>query len=97
MKYIKNLLFSFLLLLGALNSVEHRTTHLNQLQASQEISEVSFSSQPKEKQVERTVYITKTGSKYHSAGCHYLKSIISIEINKAREAGYAPCKVCRPG
>lgn len=44
-----------------------------------------------------TVYITKTGEKYHSGGCRYLKkSKIAIDINDARAQGYEPCSVCNP-
>lgn len=44
-----------------------------------------------------TVYITKTGTKYHTANCGYLKdSKIAIDINDAIARGYEPCKRCRP-
>ena len=43
-----------------------------------------------------TVYVTKSGSKYHKAGCRYLsKSQIAITIKKARTR-YSPCSVCKP-
>ncbi|MCX7037922.1 MAG: thermonuclease family protein [Spirochaetes bacterium] len=45
----------------------------------------------------QTVYITKTGGKYHVAGCRYLsKSSIAINLQDAFERGYGPCSVCRP-
>lgn len=40
------------------------------------------------------VYITSTGTKYHSAGCHYLKSKIKISLAAAKAKGYTACKVC---
>ncbi|MDF2866448.1 MAG: hypothetical protein K0R72_1266 [Clostridia bacterium] len=44
-----------------------------------------------------TVYITKTGKKYHSSGCRYLsKSCIPINSNEAISEGYGPCSVCDP-
>ena len=44
-----------------------------------------------------TVYITKTGEKYHRAGCRYLaKSCIAIGLADAKAAGYGPCSVCGP-
>ena len=44
-----------------------------------------------------TVYITKSGSKYHRAGCRYLnKSKIPIDKQEAIARGYSPCKVCKP-
>lgn len=55
-------------------------------------------SQPAEKEKkEVTVYITRTGSKYHRLGCRYLsKSCIPISLEDAKARGYAPCKVCNP-
>jgi micrococcal nuclease len=45
-----------------------------------------------------TVYITRTGSKYHAAGCRYLsKSCIPISLNDAISQGYTPCSVCGGG
>jgi len=44
-----------------------------------------------------TVYITKSGAKYHIDGCRYLsKSKIPITLQEAVQRGYTPCKVCRP-
>lgn len=43
-----------------------------------------------------TVYITKTGSKYHRDGCRYLsKSQIPIPLSQAK-LSYSPCSVCNP-
>ena len=45
---------------------------------------------------ETTVYITKTGRKYHAEGCEFLsKSKIAIPLDEAR-AKYDPCSVCHP-
>jgi hypothetical protein len=45
----------------------------------------------------QTVYITRTGSKYHTAGCRYLRrSSISVDLKTALSQGYGPCSVCRP-
>lgn len=45
-----------------------------------------------------TVYITRTGSKYHLGGCRYLsRSKIPIAKTDARARGYTACSVCRPG
>ncbi len=45
---------------------------------------------PAEKQ-EVTVYITKSGSKYHRLGCRYLsKSCIPISLEDAKARGYGP-------
>jgi micrococcal nuclease len=44
-----------------------------------------------------TVYITRTGAKYHSSGCRYLsRSLIPISLKDAVARGYTPCSVCNP-
>ncbi|MHB9024737.1 MAG: copper amine oxidase N-terminal domain-containing protein [Armatimonadota bacterium] len=44
-----------------------------------------------------TVYITRTGAKYHSAGCQYLRrSCIPISLSEAKAQGYTPCSRCSP-
>lgn len=44
-----------------------------------------------------TVYVTKTGGKYHTGGCRYLrKSKIAISLSDAQARGYGPCSVCDP-
>lgn len=46
---------------------------------------------------ERTVYITRTGEKYHLGSCRYLRqSKIAIKLKDAIAQGYTACKVCRP-
>jgi micrococcal nuclease len=45
----------------------------------------------------QTVYITRSGKKYHLDGCRYLaagKTAISLKDAKAK--GYTACKVCQP-
>jgi hypothetical protein len=45
----------------------------------------------------QTVYITRTGKKYHRDGCRYLAaSKIPISLKDAKANGYTACKVCRP-
>lgn len=44
-----------------------------------------------------TVYITKTGAKYHSGACRCLsKSKIPISLKDAKRRGYDPCGICKP-
>ena len=44
-----------------------------------------------------TVYITKSGTKYHRAGCRFLsQSAIPITLAEAKRRGYAPCSTCNP-
>lgn len=42
------------------------------------------------------VYVTKTGFKYHSYGCSYLKSCIETTLSSAKRNGYEPCSRCNP-
>jgi high-affinity K+ transport system ATPase subunit B len=43
-----------------------------------------------------TVYVTKTGSKYHTSSCRYLnKSKIAMTLTEAKRA-YEACSVCKP-
>jgi hypothetical protein len=45
----------------------------------------------------QTVYITKTGEKYHAEDCRYLsRSSYAIELSDAIARGYDPCSVCKP-
>ena len=44
-----------------------------------------------------TVYLTKTGTKYHLSTCSYLNSSkIPISLANALSQGYEPCKRCNP-
>lgn len=53
------------------------------------------SAQPGDEDI--TVYRTKTGEKYHVAGCRYLKkSKIALSLKAAKERGLDPCSVCDP-
>ena len=43
------------------------------------------------------VHITDTGSKYHSAGCSYLKkSDHEVTLSEAKSMGLTPCSRCNP-
>ena len=43
-----------------------------------------------------TVYITRTGTKYHRGECRYLsQSKIAVALSEAAKY-YGPCSVCRP-
>ena len=46
---------------------------------------------------DETVYITRTGKKFHRGDCRYLsQSKIAIKRKAAIAQGYEACKVCRP-
>ena len=44
----------------------------------------------------QVVYRTKTGKKYHRAGCSYLKSKIETTVSEAQNMGLTPCSGCNP-
>jgi len=49
------------------------------------------------KDADITVYITKTGTKYHRADCEWVaRSKIPISLKDAKSKGYEPCGACDP-
>jgi competence protein ComEC len=56
---------------------------------------LSLDDEKKEKKP-AVVYITRTGKRYHLEDCRYLLSKIKTDVEEATEAGYTPCKVCKP-
>jgi len=43
------------------------------------------------------VHITRTGHKYHSAGCRYLRqSDFVVTLKQAKDRGLDACSVCDP-
>jgi hypothetical protein len=43
------------------------------------------------------VYVTKSGKKYHTAGCSYLTdSTIPVSLEQAIAEGKTPCSRCHP-
>ncbi len=46
---------------------------------------------------EISVYVTKSGGKYHVLGCRHLsESSVPISLDDAKARGYEPCTVCEP-
>lgn len=47
--------------------------------------------------ITETVYVTRTGDKYHVGGCQYIKgkdNLQEMTAGEAEQAGYEPCSVC---
>lgn len=65
--------------------------------ASGDVAAVSaLSGEPQTAPGTETVYATRTGAKYHRAGCRHLaRSQILMSLKEAA-ARYGPCSVCRP-
>jgi len=53
---------------------------------------MSFSSEV----VAKTVYITKTGKKYHTKSCRYGKTGLATTLANAKKKGLTACLVCKP-
>lgn len=52
---------------------------------------------PEPKRQEVTVYVTRTGERYHRGSCQHLHSSkIPMTLTEAKRQGYTPCQVCRP-
>jgi hypothetical protein len=52
---------------------------------------------PSGQKLQDVVHITRTGKKYHAAGCRHLsRSDIPISREDAIARGYTPCSVCNP-
>ena len=63
--------------------------------SSSSTSKSSSSVSSSTKQNEATVYVTRTGGKYHKFGCQYLKeSCIPLARTVAIYRGYDPCSRC---
>lgn len=46
---------------------------------------------------QETVYVTKSGNKYHTASCRFVKSgKTAMKLADAVKGGYTPCGVCKP-
>ena len=53
--------------------------------------------EPKSADENTTVYVTKTGKKYHRGDCEWLySSRIPVTLKEAKARGYGACKVCNP-
>lgn len=63
--------------------------------AEQEKQEAAKAAEQSNSETSETVYVTNTGSKYHRAGCQYLrKSQIPISLSDAKASGYSACSKC---
>ncbi|MDQ3020105.1 MAG: hypothetical protein M3R36_06005 [Bacteroidota bacterium] len=45
----------------------------------------------------QTVYVTKSGKKYHTENCRYVSNSANpIDLSDAIDKGYTACSVCKP-
>lgn len=71
------------------------TEYTTELTTEQTTTEnTTFSAQQSE-----TVYITKSGKKYHKSDCFYIsgRSVRALTVTEAEQYGYSPCSVCFNG
>jgi Zn-dependent peptidase ImmA (M78 family) len=76
------------------DSVSNSDMTKNQIHSDYVSAKASESVSPEE---DMTVYVTKSGEKYHFSGCRYLKKsspFISMTITEAIQNGYTPCEIC---
>lgn len=60
-----------------------------------------IASKPAPPPPEPSVVVTRTGSKYHLASCHYVNlpdqwGLRTLTVSQAKAEGYTPCSVCQP-
>lgn len=78
----------YLLMLMAVLCISYSQPTLNQS---------AFAQSKKQVPKEVTVYITRTGAKYHQSYCSYLRrSSIPIGKKQAIAEGYTACSRCKP-
>lgn len=66
-------------------------------EASKPVETKDTNTQSKENSDSYTVYITKSGTKYHADGCRHLsKSKIKSTVKEAKANNLAPCSKCNP-
>ena len=82
---MKRLLVRLLVALALLANFAAPPVHLSAAQAA-----------ARQDPAQITVYVTRTGQKYHRDGCRYLsRSKIAMSLKEAAKR-FTPCSVCRP-
>lgn len=81
---------------GASNSYNNNSANSNPSTNSSTVNNTPAPTPATDNQ-STTVYVTKTGKKYHRDGCSSLsKSKIPMSLQDAKNAGYTPCELCDP-
>lgn len=66
----------------------------NHIQSTEQIINTTAVTPPQQEQG-NNVYITATGSKYHTADCQYATNSAEIRLEEAKKL-FSPCKKCNP-
>ena len=65
--------------------------------SSEAIDASAISEQTQPNETGESVFVTVSGTKYHRAGCSYLRATrIEMPLAQAFAEGYAPCSRCNP-
>ena len=76
------------------NIIETNEAKTNEVEVKNENETVS---ENKINDIEKIVYISKTGKKYHLENCRTLRGEKeAIDLNEATKNGYEACKICNP-
>jgi hypothetical protein len=102
MKFVRSLLVATAMLLPcfaavvpALSAVSHATEESAHIDYSGNFVSPSLQVSFEEPSKTDIVYATRTGHKYHRAGCRYLRySAIKMTREEAEQRGLTPCSVC---
>jgi DNA-entry nuclease len=81
---------------SGMSSSSSSSSSSSKAKASKSSSTSSTSTSNSDSDESTIVHITKTGTKYHKAGCRTLKSDIEVTLKEAKAQGLSPCKVCNP-
>lgn len=80
------------------NTISYKTTQDNnssKVSSSTSKSNTNINQVTSQNTNSSIVYVTKTGKKYHKAGCSYLKeSKIEMTLENAKNRGYTACSKC---
>lgn len=82
-------------LLGAFvinNKTSEITPVVTDTETTTELVSLTTQAQP----TDNTVYITKSGTKYHKENCYYIKNskTVALTVEQAEQQDYSPCAVC---
>ena len=79
---------------GVYSNNGENTSLSDRLTSNKKSPQVTGEKQPSQNE---TVFVTRTGRKYHRDGCRYLsKSRIPIAFADAKARGFTPCSACDP-
>lgn len=85
--------------LQAEHAILKKQTQPTNQQTTVSVSSQQSSSYAKTQNVGYNVTVTRTGDKYHTSSCRYVKNKTdtrTLSLSSAKSQGYTACKVCKP-